>query len=335
MNPLTRAASATAALGLVGLLLAPGVARAYAFLGGSLALDQRDVRVFNNFSDPEANSNAQADPDYPGAHGAVLAVWKASVEWGSRLHGTGLGDPYNMDGLGSGGADFDPSWQGEATTVGGTDDNIVSELAGSSGGVYAFCELPLSDGWRIRFYSDSATWHDGPGAPPAGAGNKDLQGVATHELGHALGLDHSTFSDATMLGAVLGSGVQLRSLAPDDRAGVQALYGAASSTKPIVTALLVPDPATLVVVGSGFAPVANELWFSDGNPGADGTPLVLAGLRSEAGGTRIVCTPPAGAAAGDILVHIPGSTGATLSNAFPYAPGLPSCPPIEVVLGVP
>ena len=326
---LCRAGLAAGALGLAALLCVPRDARAYAFLGGSLALDQRDVRVFNNFSDPEANSNTHPDPDYPGAIGATLAIWKAAVEWGSRAHGTGLGDPYNPDGLGSGGADFDFCWQGAANTVGGTDDNIVSELAGSGGGVYAFTELPISDGWRIRFYSDAAVWHDGPDAPPPGNTHKDIQGIATHELGHALGLDHSNVPDATMLGAVIGSGVTMRSLAADDEAGVQALYGVQSSGKPSVSALFVPNPSTLVVAGTNFAPNGNELWFTDGNPASNGTPLVLAGLTADPSGTRISCTPPAGAAPGDVLVHVPGTAGATLSNAFPYQPGQPSCPPIE------
>jgi len=52
------------------------------FLGGQLDLTQRDVRVFNNFVNPEANQNAVPDPSFPGAVGAPLAIWKAIVEWG-------------------------------------------------------------------------------------------------------------------------------------------------------------------------------------------------------------------------------------------------------------
>ena len=325
----THAALAAGALGFAALVGLPRDTSAYALLGGSLALDQRDVRVFDNFSDPEAHTNTQPDPDYPGALGPTLCIWKAAVEWGSRLHGTGLGDPLNPDGLGSGGADFDFCWQGQASGVGGPDDNIVSELVGSSGGVFAFCESPISDGWRIRFYSDAAVWHDAPGAPPNGPDDADIQGVATHELGHALGLAHSNVADATMFGALIGNGVAMRSLASDDQDGLHALYGAASAGKPSVTALFVPDPATLIVAGTNFAPTGNELWFTDGSPGANGDPLVLGGLAADPSGTRISCTPPANAVAGDILVHVPGTAGATLSNAFPFVPGQPSCPPIQ------
>ncbi|MBK7643925.1 MAG: matrixin family metalloprotease [Planctomycetes bacterium] len=331
---LFRTACASAALGLAGLVCLPPEALGYAFLGGSLRLAQRDVRVFNNFSDPEANANTQPDPDFPGAIGAPLAIWKAAVEWGSQRHGTGLGDPNNMDGLGSGGADFDFSWQGETNTVGGTNENIVSELVGTSGGIYAFCETPIADGWRIRFYSDAAVWHDSPDSPPPGNTHKDIQGVATHELGHALGLDHSNIPEATMLGALIGSGVTWRSLAPDDQAGVQALYGARSAGKPEIAALFVPAPLVLVVAGLNFAANGNELWFPDGSVGADGTPLVIGGLPSDATRTRITCVLPPNAAAGDVLVHVPGQSGATLSNAFPFEPGQPSCPPI-VAYGTP
>ncbi|MFM7283000.1 MAG: hypothetical protein ACKO32_14610, partial [Planctomycetia bacterium] len=90
-------------------------------LGGSLALDQRDLRVCNNFTDPTANDNTQGDPEFPGAQGATLAIWKAAMEWSSRSFGTGLADPLQTDGIGSGGANFDFHWQGSATSPGGTD----------------------------------------------------------------------------------------------------------------------------------------------------------------------------------------------------------------------
>jgi hypothetical protein len=87
--------------GIAAALLYPAHVQAYAFLGGALRLPQRDVRVFDNFTNPEANDNTTPDPNFPGAVGATLAIWKACVEWGSELHGDGNGDPTQAAGLGS------------------------------------------------------------------------------------------------------------------------------------------------------------------------------------------------------------------------------------------
>lgn len=53
--------------------------------------------------------------------------------------------------------------------------------------------------------------------------SNDLQAVLTHEVGHWLGLDHSKDTNATMF-AKYGGGTGLRTLDPDDEAGICALY---------------------------------------------------------------------------------------------------------------
>jgi Matrixin len=321
------------ALGLAvagsAFLFGSAASQAYTLLGGSLGLDQRDLRVYPNFSDPGANDNLQADPDFPQILGASLAIAKAAAEWSSRPLGSGLSDPLQVDPLGSGDANFDFHWQGLASSPGGTDDNVLSEISGSSAGVFAFTELPIQDGWRIRFYADAANWHDGPGAPPAGSTNKDLQGVATHELGHALGLGHSSDAQATMLGALLGNGIQNRSIESDDRAGLQALYGARDVHKPVLLSYAVVDTQHIVLHGQHFDPSTNEVWFTRAAGLNDGQPSQVLGLASSHGGTQVWVPLPADAAAGQILLRVPGSGGAALSNALPYAPGFSTCPPIQ------
>jgi len=303
------------ALGLtaVVLLLPERPSQGFSLIGGSLSLSQRDVRIFNNFTDAQANDNTSTNVNFPGYDGAELAIWKAVVEWGSTPHGDGQGDPTQPFGLGSGGANFDVSWQGNATGVGNEDQNIHSEISGSSGGVLAFCETPISDGWRIRYY-EGWTWFDDVAA---GHGGVDLQGVACHEYGHALGLGHSGAGGATMLPAITGNGSGQRSIEADDRAGVQAIYGVKSASKPgVLTYALSGNNVT--ITGANFSATNNEVWFTKSGTGGDGTPVKVTGVTSN--GSSITVAIPVGAGSGDLLVRNNGTAHANLSNAFPFDP---------------
>lgn len=315
-----------AALSAAAILLWPTQSRGFTTIGGSLSLLQRDARIFNNFTDAQANNNTIPDTNWPGYTGAPLAIWKSVAEWASELHGgTGAGDPTQT--VGSGGANFDAAWGGLATGIGNINDNVVSELAGSSGGVLAYCETPIADGWRIRFYS-GWTWHDGPGTVTGGI---DIQGVATHEYGHALGLGHTTVGGSTMYASVSGSGTAQRSIEADDIAGVQFVYGVKSALKPHIGAIT--GTSVLTISGTNFAAANNEVWFASATPTGGTTPLVKAtGIASQSGGTQIVVAVPAGAGAGDVFVKSgAGNTHADLSNGWPYDPsaGSPCNPPVS------
>ena len=309
-----RLAAPCAAFGLAALLLLPAhEARAFSLLGGSLNLDQRDYRIFNNFADTEANDNTNPHPQFPGYDGAEMSIWKAFLEWGSLPHGDGTGDPLQVQ-IGDGGANFDPAWNAAATGVGGTNDNIVSTTSSCSGGVLAFAETPISNGWRIRF-CENIRWSDGPGAPPFNA--FDMQGVGTHEFGHALGLGHSTFS--AVMQPATQNGLSGRDLKPDDIAGIQALYGVASANKPQITSVTVDVPTqTATIVGTNFSSTGNEVWFTPENATSTGAdPRVRLLNVPASGGTTIVVTIPAAAGNGDVLVKRVGTDNDDLSNAFP------------------
>src|SRR5262245_27436135 len=199
------------AAGTAALFLPVRPSHAFTKIGGSLDETQRDVRVYNTFLDPTANDNTTPSAQFPGWSGAELAAWKAVVEWGSRLHGDGTGDPQGGNQLGSGGANFDAFWAGSADGIGATNNNIISTISSCTGSVLAYTELPISDGWRIRV-CENWTWDDGPGT----IGNRiDLQGVLCHEYGHALGLDHSTVNAATMFPSVSPGSTAIRSIEAD------------------------------------------------------------------------------------------------------------------------
>lgn len=303
-------APAGAAVALAAWLLAPARSLAFVVAGPPLDLDQRDVRVFDNFVDPTANDNTMPHPDFPGSTGAGLALWKAVVEWGSLPHGSGAGDPTQAT-LGDGCADFDPTWQGRASGPGGPSDNVFSALSSCGGGLLAFTETSPAGGWRIRF-CEEFVWDDGPGADVLGV---DIQGVAVHQYGFALGLGSSSVPGASMSPGT--QPVAARSIEADDIAGVQFLYGRKSAGKPRIDAVLV-GPAEVWIHGAQFAPTGNDVWLPQ--PGGDGTPLVVAGLASSAGGTVLQFPIPAGSGPGDALVRLPGAGGGALSNAYPYGP---------------
>jgi hypothetical protein len=310
-----------AAIGGACWLLATPQSQAFSTIGGSLGLAQRDVRIFNNFNDATANNNTTPDANFPGYDGAEMAIWKGTLEWSSELHGNGNGDPHQNGGLGSGGANFDPSWQGNATGGGGTNDNIVSAIPGDASGVLAYTETPISDGWTIKFYDNNWTWDDGPGTSITGI---DLQGVMCHEYGHALGLGHSSVGGATMFPSISGNGVAARSIAADDTSGVQAVYGVKAATKPRITNVSVSGTA-VTISGTNFSATGNEVWFTKTGTGGNGTPIKLTGVTSSGGSISV--TAPATAGDGDVLVRNNGTGNANLSNAWPIDIGAapPTC----------
>ncbi|MFW6053232.1 MAG: matrixin family metalloprotease [Persicimonas sp.] len=92
--------------------------------------------------------------------------------------------------------------------------NVNQTIAVTLSSAYSNCELAegpiLFNGVGFTFCT-------------SGSGCTDLQAIATHEMGHNLGLGHSSEQDATMYASYTG-GTSARTLAQDDIDGVCALY---------------------------------------------------------------------------------------------------------------
>jgi len=303
----------TLACSLVALSLS---GNAFVLNGSTLGIDQRSLRVFNNFMDASANDNQTPHPDYPGALGAAMAVWKGVAEWGSQPHGSGGGDPTQAN-IGDGGANFDIWWRGAASSPGGATDNIVSAIPSCAGGVIAIVEQSPG-GWRMRL-CDNFDWDDGPGVPSAGA--IDIQGVLTHEYGVLLGLGHSSASGATMSATI--DPVAARSIEADDQAGIQFIYGVKAATKPRIDEVLVSSSA-VHLIGENFDATNNTIQFTDGS---------VAGVPSN--GALISVPLSAGFGPGDVSVRVPGATGASISNPMPLDPTVDDCTPTRYCNALP
>ena len=83
----------------------------------------------------------------------------------------------------------------------------------------------------------------------------DLQSVAAHEFGHALGLGHSADSSALMYYAY-SSGTLKRVPRPDDIAGAIALYGSSGSALPPATQTTTATPSATATKTSTPTPTA-------------------------------------------------------------------------------
>jgi hypothetical protein len=105
-----------------------------------------------------------------------------------------------------------------------------------------------------------------------------------------------------------------RSLTLDDRQGVQAIYGLAGATKPIISSAHF-DGLRVHLSGSGFSGTGNEVWFTSKGPSSWGSFPKVTGVRSD--GTSITVVPPSDAGSGDVLVRNTLSGFEALSNAWP------------------
>jgi hypothetical protein len=210
---------------LVALLAVPSPAHAYLHFtvnvgGQSVTLEWDDVPVrwFALDRGVPGVSASDAQAAFARAFAAWEAVPTASIAF--EFAGFTGAEPFDDDGVSVLGFQDHP----EMERVLGATGFLVDTLTG---------EIVESD----IFFNAAFAWSTASGGD---AGRFDLQSVATHEVGHFLGLGHSALGETELLAAggrrVLASGSVMfpisfgrgnildRELQPDDVAGVSDLY---------------------------------------------------------------------------------------------------------------
>jgi len=186
-----------------------------------------------------------------------------------------------------GGTPFRFQYGGTASdTVNAYDNRNVVVFRNASNGSSIATTYSWWDSSKRLLDSDVVVWDAGftffTGTSGCGGVNNAayLEDILTHEFGHALGLDHSSVADATMYPSYSYCSQALRTLAADDIAGVQSLYGVGSGPAP--SPAPDPAPAPTPAPGNNTAPSLSITSPSNGATFAVGTQVTLAASAVDA-----------------------------------------------------
>ena len=173
---------------------------------------------------------------------------------------------------------------------------------------------------------------NGPRDPTSGT--VDILGVAVHEFGHALGLDHSAVQASTMYSRVQGRGRPLRTLHEDDKDGLLFLYDrrAEFDTGPT---LFSATPEFGPLAGGNEVTLAgrNFTWTADTSLRVGSTLLSQSDFNVDHCGRVRILSMPANDA-GPVSIRVLNELGGmTLENAYRYGSRGPALAHVEPAEG--
>ncbi|WP_297677615.1 matrixin family metalloprotease [Tepidiforma sp.] len=255
---------------------------------------------------------------HPGVAAQAQAVMQAAVQtWSSA------------------GANFQFTGGGTTTAGtgacggGGTDGQNTVGWAPQSGSVLAVtCSWFSTTGSPFRTAVEfdmqfDPDWNWTTGSPAS----VDLQSVALHEFGHALGLNHSSDFSAVMY-ASYASGSMKRTLTQDDLDGLYAIYGQAGSPSPTPTSTPTTTPTPTATPSA--SPSASPSPSPSPSPSATPTPT-----RTPTP-TSTPPTPPAGGGSSTPPPTMPPTATPTPTRTpTPPAAGSPSATPTPTFTATP
>ena len=154
------------------------------------------------------------------------------------------------------------------TTTGFDNRNVMLFRNQSNGSTIASTYSWSSNGLLVD--SDIVFWDGGSHFFTGTAGCSTgayIEDIATHELGHAMGLQHSSVAEATMNPLYTGCSQTFRTLAADDIAGAQALYanGPGVADAPPTVTILTPANGANATSSAAVTFSGSAIDAKDGN----------------------------------------------------------------------
>jgi hypothetical protein len=284
--------SAAVTLGLLGYVLAGewDSVRAYTTEGGTYPSGVATYYVNPNFTDASAGTPAQQIAALQNAADAWHA--QAAVPFAFQYGGTTSVATVAFDGI-----------------------NSVFYSNTDGGGALAVTYYWMGGAsmmqFDIEFFDRDGTYNFVWATTPT-LSQFDIQSVATHEFGHALGLGHSATIGATMYPSVAPGDMGNRSLAPDDIAGAQALYGGVQPD-PVVTSCaplsaFIDGGTTVTITGQNFTGSSLVIRFA-GQVASN--PVFISP-------TQVSCTAPASTQSGVVPVDVCCNGHCGTASVFTY-----------------